>query len=805
MTRQASRRAIARAVVSEWLERRRLLSSTLDDAGRLLVVGTSSDDVISLGRSLDTLEVFEGGMLSNSFSNALVKAIRIDLLAGNDSGAISDVLIQPATLLGGEGNDRLRGGGGRDLLDGGAGNDILDGGKRGDVFIGGDGKDTADFSRRLAAVSVSLNDLADDGAGEGDNVHGDVETIRGGSGDDLLIGNTRSNRLYGNAGNDTLIGSKGNDSLEGGTGNDSVVGGLGDDSLVGGADDDTFPADAGEDGNDTVQGDAADGSPLPGNDTWDYSARKDAIDLDAIGTFDNTATSGGATDRAFGIETVIAGSGNDSLSVANDSPILLLRAGPGNDSVVMHVDVDGVPTVHGDDGDDAISLSNGFVSSEVHIGNASVYGDAGDDYLYVSFGDGPSNRQWFGGEGTDSVDMQELFFRGNHSTTTMTLNEQADDGTTRAENIHDDVEILIGFSVNMQGNERDNTFIINGGGNTVDARGGNDTIINRSTVNPFGPADPDTIDGGDGIDAVQEDNDQFSNTEIFYSLSAASTRARDIDSAPRGTPTPGSMLSGGTLIITGTSAADSISITQTSALITVYLNKLNPATFSAASVQRLIVRSGAGDDFVNLRSSKGTKPVTRLATIYGEAGNDTLLGGDAGTTRAGDLSGGDLIVGGAGDDSIRGGNGRDYLDGGDQTAKLQTDGNDTLDGGTGSDAVLYYRRTNAVTVNLTAGTADAGGERDRLSRIEDVFSGSGNDNLAGTSGHDFFDGGAGNDTIRPGNGSDNVSGGFGSDLVFTLGDNAVDFVNLSDDAADICHGDADDKIDRDALDQLLNT
>lgn len=56
-----------------------------------------------------------------------------------------------------------------------------------------------------------------------------IENAIGGSGDDLLRGNSASNRLSGQSGDDILRGAAGDDSLDGGTGTDMLHGHLGDD------------------------------------------------------------------------------------------------------------------------------------------------------------------------------------------------------------------------------------------------------------------------------------------------------------------------------------------------------------------------------------------------------------------------------------------------------------------------------------------------------------------------------------------------------------------------------------------------
>ena len=127
------------------------------------------------------------------------------------------------------------------------------------------------------------------------------------------------------------------------------------------------------------------------------------------------------------------------------------------------------------------------------------------------------------------------------------------------------------------------------------------------------------------------------------------------------------------------------------------------------------------------------------------AGNDTLCG----------FAGADTLLGGAGDDLLTGG-----------------EGGDDLDGGSGIDRAVYEGAA-AVTVNLASvAVQDTGQGLDRLLRIEDVQSGSGNDRLtgsgaanvlAGMAGDDRLFGLAGDDTLRGGLGQDSLFGGLGAD------------------------------------------
>ena len=114
-----------------------------------------------------------------------------------------------------------------------------------DVYTGGAGFDILDFRATDGAVSVSLDGVANDGpAGQADNAGTDIENIKGGRGNDTLVGSSGRNLLEGFAGNDTLRGGTparivtvpfglvGDDTLDGGIGSDTMAGEGGDDLLL---------------------------------------------------------------------------------------------------------------------------------------------------------------------------------------------------------------------------------------------------------------------------------------------------------------------------------------------------------------------------------------------------------------------------------------------------------------------------------------------------------------------------------------------------------------------------------------------
>ncbi len=169
-------------------------------------------------------------------------------------------------VTGGSGNDTfvgnslanvLRGNAGNDALNGAAGNDTLFGGTDNDLYTFGvatsaeadvvgevpsHGTDTLTFSSLSADVSLKLSLTT------AQVVHSNrtlslssgtaFENVIGGSGNDMLIGNSLRNDLRGLSGNDILIGHGEDDQLLGGAGRDILIGGLGIDLIVGDSGDD---------------------------------------------------------------------------------------------------------------------------------------------------------------------------------------------------------------------------------------------------------------------------------------------------------------------------------------------------------------------------------------------------------------------------------------------------------------------------------------------------------------------------------------------------------------------------------------
>jgi hypothetical protein len=83
-------------------------------------------------------------------------------------------------------------------------------------YSGGGGVDSIEYFGSEQAVTISANRQANDGAAGRDNVHRDVEHLRGGRAADSLHGSPRGSDLFGDLGADQLVGGRGNDHIAGG-------------------------------------------------------------------------------------------------------------------------------------------------------------------------------------------------------------------------------------------------------------------------------------------------------------------------------------------------------------------------------------------------------------------------------------------------------------------------------------------------------------------------------------------------------------------------------------------------------------
>ncbi|MDP9384463.1 MAG: hypothetical protein M3P50_04395, partial [Actinomycetota bacterium] len=198
----------------------------------------------------------------------------------------------------------------------------------------------------------------------------------------------------------------------------------------------------------------------------------------------------------------------------------------------------------------------------------------------------------------------------------------------------------------------------------------------------------------------------------------------------------------------------------------------DPRTVLCPDASVVSVEAGDRDDVVEMPRGLGIGGVT----YDGGPGDDLLIGGDAN----------DRLQGGSGRDRVFGGPGADLLEEGVAPAAPDAD---LLDGGPGIDVVSYGSRAMPVSVRLDAAgsapQAGEAGEGDRITAMEGVVGGSGDDVLSvtlgiaddesdpygppfgiiGGKGDDVLTGGPGPDLIDASEGADRVDAGAGRDEV----------------------------------------
>ena len=439
----AGTRDMSDFAVGRYLARNATAAARMMSGGVVRIDGTAGADVIRVTQLAATpanpsgsVEVVVNGM-TQRFARSTVRGVVIEPAGGDDVVTVNTTNL-PATLNGGHGNDTLKSGAANDTLNGGDGNDTLDGGLGADALSGGAGTDTADYSARTRDLTVALGTLANDGeAGERDNVARDIETVKGGRGNDRLTGSDGPNTLSGGPGHDWLLGLGGNDVLSGDAGDDVLNGGRGADVFHGGdgldtadysdrtedlvigigvvADDgaagerDNVKSDIenvnGAFGNDRITGSSAanvinggfgddrlDGgtgadtfSGGPDNDTVAYNTRTASVFVDLDNVADDGA-SGEADNVRDDVENIIGGSGADTLTGSRYANRLMGNAGndtlnglDGDDTLVGHA---GKDTFRGGNGDDILIASDGFTGDILD-------GGLGDD---LGVTDGGSER-----------------------------------------------------------------------------------------------------------------------------------------------------------------------------------------------------------------------------------------------------------------------------------------------------------------------------------------------------------------------------------------------------------------------------
>lgn len=224
--------------------------------------------------------------------------------------------------------------------------------------------------------------------------------------------------------------------------------------------------------------------------------------------------------------------------------------------------------------------------------------------------------------------------------------------------------------------------------------------------------------------------------------------------------------------VQGSNEDDTITGTQ-SRLVDVF-GKTNPSLDMSGTRHGTTHHFTTGHSFIVYRDER-YEIVMQGQTLYGNGGNDYIVGSDIMSTQyEGYLGGNDTLYGGTGndrlesrsgndrlygdadDDTLNGGAGNDWLEGGTGNDRLNGGtGNDTLDGGSDIDGLDYDSAYFSGGGNFTATNSQvirgANTEIDTISNLEAIHikASTGNETLDARQfdGDSLLEGGGGNDTL----------------------------------------------------------
>ena len=270
-------------------------------------------------------------------------------------------------------NDEFRGGLGDDTLLGLDGDDTLDGGGGADSIDGGGGtNDTADYSRSISGVQVSLSVGAVQTGGDAD---GDtllnIENLIGSASDDTLTGNSARNTIDGSEGNDTLSGGGQIDTINGGDGDDIISGGQGIDVLDG--------------GNDDLDG-----------DTVSYTVATGGVTVNLLADTMSGGGNGNNAEVVLNFENVDGSLFRDTLT--GDGRANTLKGNLGRD------------TLDGGNGDDDLQGGGGIDTLLGGLGDDNLSGGAGADKFYFNISGWDNDIITDFADGSDKIDLDGLVF-----------------------------------------------------------------------------------------------------------------------------------------------------------------------------------------------------------------------------------------------------------------------------------------------------------------------------------------------------------------------------------------------------------
>jgi VCBS repeat-containing protein len=761
-----------------------------------------------------------------------------DLLVGGDGNDYMEGNAGNDSLFGGNGDDNMRGNEGDDVIAGADGNDYAAGGSGNDSIFGESGHDNLQGEAGNDLIAGGFGDDYISGSDGDDLMYGEdgADLIEGGRGNDLAYGGNGSDYISDDplgpwglgGGNDTYFGGAGHDIVAGGAGHDSLSGGLDNDLVFGGAGSDIVD---GGDGDDFIMGGNASGnSPAPLT-LWanDGHANLFRIDVNAAGEgtkvlVGNTGTvmvdiAMGADGRLFGV------SGNSlfSINTTNGASTFVGHMGNGVNGAALSFGADGL--LYNSNGSTIFRFNPNTPSHTTAFWTNPAGGIPAGDFLTV--GD-KIFVSWLTPAGATQLLQLDLNAAGAVASSTVLghlPNETfglalGPDGSIYATTGNTIFKLAVpnapisgiipstavsGSAISgvyFGATSNTETSLLTGLdlGDHLSGGAGNDTI--------FGMDGNDSIFGGDGADRLQGD---AGNDHILYGRGHDTVFGGDgddlIDDAPGFDATHDRSLvfgGAGQDTIFGTASHDTLFggagndlINDESGDDVVFGDFGNDSLHGGAGNDLLdggqgadLIYGGAGNDTLD----GGGNPDGEIDTIFGGAGDDSILPGAGGADLLYGGDGRDTLSGGLDADALHGDAGDDVLYADQATGGTSLEGADSLYGGDGNDTLIL--NANA---NLRGGLALGGNGNDT------AFGSAQGDVIDGGQGADLIYGGAGNDTLdgggNPDGESDTIFGGAGDDSILP-GAGGADLLYGGDGRdtlsggldADALHGDAGDDV-----------
>ena len=430
--------------------------------------GGRENDIFNVTTASDQYVAILGLEGNDTYNLTNAGFIRLDFRNGDDGPATTGVVIDLGTGV--VSNDGLgfqdqinltaapgstvevRGTDNADSIMGSARNDSFITEQGNDTVDGGDGFDRLRYNRDGAGpVNVDLEagiaQVTWDGFQFTQTIS-NIEWVRGSNSDvgDTLSGSAANELLDGYDGDDSIDGRGGNDELYGGYGNDTINGGAGQDTLFGWVGDDLLLP------GDSMSFDRID--PHSGNDTVD--ARGMATGHLSVGHYDlvsagpmtftvNGVLNTASIDKGVNGTTTILG-----VADAMDADGVSLDGSAANDSFDVTVSDNGFISLRGGQGTDSYTLgaSDGHVRIDLLGDN---YYNATSQGVSVDLASGTIVDDGFGNSET----------------------------ITGVGNVYLSIESTQAFADTLLGSSHDENFLLRGGDDSVDGRGGIDRIEYR--------------------------------------------------------------------------------------------------------------------------------------------------------------------------------------------------------------------------------------------------------------------------------------------------------------------------------------